>query len=593
MDRLRVALRETDSRLGFGRDRSRSRNPSFKVKDVKSEYLDSPVIIQGLEQAQALTVLIELPASIVAPYRYTQLYDRQIRLVELHAPDPGCPEEIHCTIRICSLDECPLYTAVSYMWGRSLALNPVHVDGQILQVQESLSRLLLDLRRGEPRLLWIDQVAINQHDPEERMQQVKIMGEVYARANYAISWLGDELPGGDLGAQMLHLYERQLPPPQDTDEHSYKALEQIYLAKYWTRRWVTQEVMQAKTVVVHVAGVECSLTSLGELALDPTFPWPRDPYVESVRARLRETLPVRLYEHRRAGKRNLTLTNMLLDYSTTECSERHDIVFAFLSLTPRITAHINAGYNTNIINLMVEVLRIACRLESLPPQKVVSFAIFLRHQFKISRRAMAEHDAQLRDSGAQPLLGLKAEVRVRGLANPELSVKQEQLVISIRNKSNPLAQLDPLLLAGNQTDGIYHPSKRKASTFDTQLSRVSSQDLCAFGWDGADSSSLFGASNQYVGLASAPIHQGDEVWQFLDTDVALIVRYHAGGCTLVARAQLFQKPSLLDRMPSNEINQNFISRAWRGGAAGGAVTSFQLDVPLFLHLIAWADMHDD
>lgn len=532
----------------------------------------------------------ELPAAILSLYHYEPVREREIRLVELQSPDPNNPKEVHCKIRCCSLDECPLYTAVSYMWGAASTPLIIYVEGQVIEVRESLFQLLLDLRRSEPRLLWIDAITINQDDLEERMAQVKIMGEIYAKANYVISWLGSDFPNAEMGAEMLNLYERQLQPPANANEHNYKALEQLYAAKYFTRRWVTQEILQAKTVVVHVAGIECSLTTMGEFALDSSFPWPQDPYVHSVRTRLRESLPVRLYEHRRAGKRNLTLTNMLHDYSTTECSDRHDIVFAFLSLTPRITAHINAGYDTNIINLMAEVLRIACRLESLSPLQVIRFAVFLRHQFSISRQDMADHDAQLRDSGAQPLLGLKADVRVRGLANPELTVKQEQLMVAVRAKSKPLAQLEPLLLSGNPDDGIYHLSKRREASIEPLLSHVSSQDLCAFGWS-SETPSFFGTTNQYVGLASVPVHHGDEVWQFQDTDLAFIVRPHAGGCSLVGRAQLFQKPQLLDRLPSSEVDRNFISR-WRGDVAAGSTRSFQLDVPLFLQLISWADLSD-
>jgi hypothetical protein len=535
--------------------------------------------------------MTELPAAILSLYQYEPLRERQIRLIELQAPSSNNAKEVHCKIRFCSLDDCPLFTCVSYMWGKTSTPEIVYVDGQVIKVRESLFDLLSDLRRGEPRLLWADALCVNQDDIDERMQQVKVIGEIYAKANYVISWLGNDFQNGELGAEMLNLYERQLPPPAKINEHNYKALEQLYAAKYFTRRWVTQEILQAKTVVVHVAGVECSLTTMGEFALDESFPWPQDPYVQSVRARLRQSLPVRLYEHRRRGKRNLTLTNMLQDYSTTECSDRHDIVFAFLSLTPRITAHVNAGYDTNIINLMAEVLRIACRLESLSPQRLISFAIFLRHQFSVSRSDMADHDATLRNSGAQPLLGLKAEARVSGAASPELSVKQEQLMVAVRAKSKALTQLEPLTLVGNPIDGIYHLSKREASSIEPHLSRISSQDLCAFGWQSA-TSSFFGGVNEYVGLASAPVHHGDEVWQFQDTDVALIMRPHSGGCTLVARAQLYQKPQMLDRLPSSDIDRNFLSRTWRSDAVAGSLRSFQLDVPLFLQLISWADMSE-
>lgn len=567
MDRLRVALRDTERRLSIGRERSRSRNPSFQVKDVK-----------------------KLPAAILSLYRYEPVNERDIRLVELQSPNPDNPKEVACKIKYSTLDSCPLFTAVSYMWGPASTPEIVYIEGKVLKVRESLFQLLLDLRRGEPRLLWIDALCIDQENMIERMEQVKIMGEIYAKANYVMTWLGSECKDGELGAQMLDLYARQLPLPPNADEHNYKAIEQLYRTAYWSRRWPIQEVLQGRTVIIYVAGLETSLSTMAEFALDSNFPWPQDAYVKSVRTRLRETLPVRLYQHRRAGKQNLTLTNMLLDYSTTECSDPHDIVFAFLSLTPRITDHINAGYDTDIIDLMLEVLRIACRLESLPPQRIISFAIFLRHQFQISRSSMADYAMRIRESGAQPLQGLKAEARYRGAINVELSAKQEQLVLAVRAKANPLVQLETLTLIGDREEGVYHLSRRQqTSSLSNELTKVSSQDLCAFGWQASESTSFFGSANAYVGLASAPVYAGDELWQFPDTNIALLMRHHTGGCSIVARAQLFQKPTMLDRLPSNDSDSNFLVRAWRGDSGAGAVRSFQLDVPLLLQLLSWVD----
>lgn len=430
------------------------------------------------------------------------------------------------------------------------------------------------------------------------------MGEIYAKANYVITWLGSEFNNVHLGAEMLDHYGRQLPLPKNADEHHYKAVEQLYADDYWSRRWIVQEVLQGKSVVVHVAGYECSLTTMGEFALDANFPWPQDTYINSVRARLRQTLAVRLYEHRQAGKQQITLTNMLLSYRTTICADAHDTVFAFLSLTPKLAAHINADYDTDIVDLMVEVLRIASRLESLPPQKIVSFAVFLRHQFGIDKSTLSEYASRFHVSGAQPLQGLKAEVRVRGPATEQLSPKQEQLVVAIRGKSRPLVHLEPFTLEGSHEEGLYRLSRRlhrtsSASSHPSNLVKVSSQDLCAFGWRSQQQSrSFFGSAtsnNEYVGLATAPVQQGDEVWQFQDTDVAVVMRYqHPSRCTVVARALLYRQPALLDRVPSEESSdRGFLERAWSSNTSNGLSKGLQLDALLLLRLLLWVDMTQD
>lgn len=570
MDRVRDALRDPDRRWSLGvKDRSSSQTRSFRVNDVK-----------------------KLPASIIALYKYSPIGHRELRLVELQAPRENA-KEIHCKIRYCSLDQCPLFTAVSYTWGPSSTPEIVYVEGKVLKIRKNLFRVLDDLRRDEPRLLWIDALCINQEDLDERMDQVKIMGEIYAKANYVLAWLGGDFKDAHLAAEILDHYARSLPEPAGTDEHSYKAVEQLFSEVYWTRRWIVQEVLQGNSVVVHVAGFEFSLATMGEFALDSNFPWLQDSYATSVRVRLRQSLPTRLHEQRLGRKQLITMTDMLVAYAETQCADPHDTVFAFLSLTPRIAAHIKAGYDTYIIELMLEVLRISCRLESLPSRRIISFAAFLRRQFNITRADVGEYIPRFQSSGGQPLQGITAEARVRGVATSRLSVKQEQMVVPARKKSRPLLQLDPIPLEGNASEGIYRLSRRRSSTTSEQATKVSSQDLCAFGWQNPSASSFFGSTDGSVGLATTPIQHEDEVWQFQETDVALIIRHHNTGCSVVGRAQLFQKPSQLDRLPSSDVDRNFLSRAWRGDAPTGTTIHIQLDVPLLLQLVTWIDPEDE
>ncbi|ETN44538.1 uncharacterized protein HMPREF1541_10208 [Cyphellophora europaea CBS 101466] len=567
MDRFRGALRNSDRRWSLTKERSSSQTRSFQVHDVK-----------------------KLPDPIIALYKYAPIGHRELRLVELQPAGEDNAKEIHCKIQYCSLDSCPLFTAVSYTWGPASTPEIVYVEGKVLKIRKNLFRVLRDLRRDEPRLLWIDALCINQHDLEERMEQVKIMGDIYARANYVMSWLGGDFKDPHLAANILDRYARELPLPPDTDEHAWKSIEELYTRDtYWSRRWIVQEILQGNSVVIHVAGFEFSLTTMGEFALDNTFPWPQDSYATSVRVRLRQTLPVQVHEQRLGRRQLLTMTELLLAYRDTQCADPHDTVFALLSLTPRIAAHINAGYETSIIDLMVEVLRISCRLESLPPHRIISFAAFLRRQFEIDQASLHDHITQFQASGAQPLQGLKAEVRVRGVATSHLSVKQEQVIVTTRAKARPLYQLDAIPLEGNLVEGVYRMSRRRSSLTAEKSVRVSSQDLCAFGWQSPEGNSFFGSNNPNVGLATTPIQYGDEVWQFQDTDVALIIRHHNTGCSAVGRAQLYQKPPHLDRLPSSEVERNFLSRAWRGNAPAGSTRNIQLDVPLLLQLILWVE----
>jgi hypothetical protein len=163
----------------------------------------------------------------------------------------------------------------------------------------------------------------------------------------------------------------------------------------------------------------------------------------------------------------------------------------------------------------------------------------------------------------------------------------------VRRKSRPLLQLDQIGLDGSAAERVYRLSRRKSLASSSKPARVSSQDLCAFGWQTTESTSFFNPSTANVGLATTSVLDGDEVWQFQDTDLALIVRHHNTGCTIVGRAQLFQKTSEPDRLLSSDVERGFLSRAWRGDTPLGSTSDVLLDVPLLLRLILLVDPSDE
>lgn len=97
----------------------------------------------------------------------------------------------------------PKYEALSYVWGESVdtklaifvrdsTLNPSSSTDnafRTLQISESLYSALSQLRYTDsPRVLWIDQLCINQSDIVERNEQVQIMRHIYRFATRVIAW---------------------------------------------------------------------------------------------------------------------------------------------------------------------------------------------------------------------------------------------------------------------------------------------------------------------------------------------------------------------------------------------------------------------
>ncbi|GAB1195643.1 hypothetical protein APSETT444_004905 [Aspergillus pseudonomiae] len=119
-----------------------------------------------------------------------KLLSNEIRLLNLL---PGkWSDPIHCTWQIVSLNGNPKYQALSYVWGRSKHSQPIYLNGSPIHITKHLRRALRQLRSGsEAVCLWVDAVCINQSDDEEKTEQVKMMGKIYAQSQEVVVYLGD------------------------------------------------------------------------------------------------------------------------------------------------------------------------------------------------------------------------------------------------------------------------------------------------------------------------------------------------------------------------------------------------------------------
>lgn len=135
------------------------------------------------------------------PYRYRPLYGDQIRLLHLSA---GLyHDELIVTLEHVDLKQQPKYEALSYTWGTSF--KDCHVSFRTgtgvkkIAITKNLEAALLRLRSVEQtRVIWIDQVCINQDDIRERSSQVSRMGLIYASAFQVCIWIGEGTSLGNL-----------------------------------------------------------------------------------------------------------------------------------------------------------------------------------------------------------------------------------------------------------------------------------------------------------------------------------------------------------------------------------------------------------
>ena len=105
---------------------------------------------------------------------------QEIRLLTL-CPGPF-QQEIHCKLRIFSLNQDLKYVALSYCWGDQNDRDTISVNGQKITVTRSLATALKYMRRkDEDLILWNDATCINQNDEIEKASQIMLMGQIYAR----------------------------------------------------------------------------------------------------------------------------------------------------------------------------------------------------------------------------------------------------------------------------------------------------------------------------------------------------------------------------------------------------------------------------
>ncbi|GJD02526.1 ankyrin and HET domain-containing protein [Colletotrichum higginsianum] len=115
---------------------------------------------------------------------------RSIGILVLHAGDSS--ESLQGELELITIGTGRRkYEAVSYVWGSLSKTHEMICDGGPMSTTESLHGALKRLRfPHKSRHLWIDQVCINQDDPEEKSSQIPLMDAMYRNATRVLVWLG-------------------------------------------------------------------------------------------------------------------------------------------------------------------------------------------------------------------------------------------------------------------------------------------------------------------------------------------------------------------------------------------------------------------
>ncbi|WDK13296.1 heterokaryon incompatibility protein [Colletotrichum graminicola] len=169
----------------------------------------------------------------MSTFQYAEeLKGSEIRLLQLHPGD--WLEGLEATMYVA--DRSRRYTALSYAWGSTRTSNQIIVSGKVHYITFNLDRALRAIRRrGEPVVLWVDSICINQHNAVEKSCQVGSMHDIFGRATDVIAYLGDGL---DRSLRNYpHRFEKlgQNSPVHFSETGIDEALAHQYLADIWKK----------------------------------------------------------------------------------------------------------------------------------------------------------------------------------------------------------------------------------------------------------------------------------------------------------------------------------------------------------------------
>jgi hypothetical protein len=190
-------------------------------------------------------------------YQYTALQDFQFRLVKIF---PERKTMIKCEIIHASLENPPRYVAVSYSWGDAGSTRKLELEGSLIPISVSLYGALEALRQKDDHILvWADALCIDQHNRDERTQQVGLMTNIYSTAESVAIWPGPEEDDSTLAIALLRSLADQADSPDQvsrllsssTGELGLAAVVSLFERDYWRRLWVVQEILNARSKTVY------------------------------------------------------------------------------------------------------------------------------------------------------------------------------------------------------------------------------------------------------------------------------------------------------------------------------------------------------
>jgi hypothetical protein len=201
------------------------------------------------------------------PYSYTELKQKEIRIIHLYPGEPTDTVFIEISHEKL-IDDIPEYHALSWEWGLEPATASVRIkdktstDSEVrtMKVKPNLAAALKHLRLNKIRRLWVDAICIDQIEQgssststtrevdirknQEKSDQISRMSDIYGMAQMVCVWLGEAKHESANAIQLI----RRLGDLEDFNglatlekfASELQALIRLLKRGWFSRRWVVQ-----------------------------------------------------------------------------------------------------------------------------------------------------------------------------------------------------------------------------------------------------------------------------------------------------------------------------------------------------------------
>jgi hypothetical protein len=277
-----------------------------------------------------------------------------------------------------NLDEAE-FEALSYVWGNPAERKMIECNGRRFDIGINLYTALQERRRRRSTVpLWADQICINQSDTQEKTHQVRMMRDIYSKADRVIIWLGNQQPqdidgfclannlygicngkqyDADEGIYDFHNFEcvsRGIPTPSFNP--TWTALFKILGNPWFGRVWVIQEILVAERSVIWKGSLDMdtnvmlwSAMLVGRhrnlyISFDITMGSPR------TSALMARNIAASYFQFKKRGP--IPVYDMLSRHSGMEATDSRDRFFAL--------AGVSSGLNKAFVNYEKTFREVAC-----------------------------------------------------------------------------------------------------------------------------------------------------------------------------------------------------------------------------------------